>query len=129
MYFFDIGVRNVSAGLRASMETVLANPGHLFEQWVGIELWKRIKYSGEGKLLYLRASSGSMEIDFIFEYADKLIPLEVKWTDHPIAGDAKNIERFISEHKKAVDKGFVVCCCNMPVELSKNVIAIPWHCL
>lgn len=108
MYFFDIGVRNVAAGLKASMETVLANPGSLFEQWVGIELWKRLKYVKEGKLSYLRASSGSMEVDFILEYADKLIPIEVKWTDHPIAGDAKHIESFISEHKKLADKGLLV---------------------
>jgi predicted AAA+ superfamily ATPase len=47
---FDLGVRHAAAGLNPSPETVKANPGPIFEQWVGIELWQRRQYLGEGRL-------------------------------------------------------------------------------
>jgi predicted AAA+ superfamily ATPase len=65
--FFDIGVRHAAAGLRASREIVRVNPGVFFEQWVGIELWKRVQYLGEGRLHYSRTRDG-MEVDYIVEH-------------------------------------------------------------
>ena len=65
-FLFDLGIRHAAAGLKPSRETVLTNPGPFFEQWVGIELWKRLQYLGEGRLLYLRTRDG-MEIDFVIE--------------------------------------------------------------
>lgn len=43
-----MGVRNAVAGLKISPEEILASPGNIFEQWVGIELRKRLKYLWEG---------------------------------------------------------------------------------
>ena len=40
------------------MRDICANPGPVFEQWVGIELWKRLQYLGTGKLHYLRTKAG-----------------------------------------------------------------------
>jgi predicted AAA+ superfamily ATPase len=48
--FFDLGVRHAAAGLKPSPEIVKVNPGLCFEQWVGVELWKRLQYLGEGRL-------------------------------------------------------------------------------
>lgn len=42
--FFDLGVRHAAAGLTPSGDLVNASPGPLLEQWVGIELWKRLQY-------------------------------------------------------------------------------------
>ncbi|HBM15204.1 MAG TPA: hypothetical protein DD381_02495 [Lentisphaeria bacterium] len=126
--FFDLGVRHASAGLRCSEDTVLANPGSLFEQWVGLELLKRIKYSGEGALSYMRTASG-IEIDYILELNNRYIPIEVKWTEHPDKNDTKHIDNFIKEHKKVSDRGFVICRCKYPMELSPDILAIPWSYL
>jgi predicted AAA+ superfamily ATPase len=128
MCFFDLGVRHSSAGLKACPETVLANPGPVFEQWVGIELWKRLKYNGEGKLHYLRSSSGT-EIDYIIECWDKYVPIEVKWTEYPDRKDARHLEWFMKENSKKVEKAYIICRCKMPMEISENIIAVPYHLL
>ena len=124
-FFFDLGVRHASAGLKACYETVLANPGPIFEQWVGVELWKRLKYTGEGTLYYMRITSGG-EIDYIIDLKEKYIPIEVKWTEHPDKHDAKHLESFIKEHKRVIDRGFIICRCKHAMEISQNVLAIPW---
>ena len=51
-YMCDLGIRHAAAGLTPSLDTVRADPGPLFEQWVGIELWKRLHYLGTGELYY-----------------------------------------------------------------------------
>ena len=58
-FLFDVGVRHAAAGLDASRATVRSNPGPIFEQWVGIELWKRLQYLGTGSLHYFRTKDGA----------------------------------------------------------------------
>lgn len=124
-YFFDIGVRNAAAELSLETATVQANPGPVFEQWVGIELWKRLQYLGSGKLHYLRTKGGA-EVDFIISRRGKLTPIEVKWTAHPSTRDARHLETFLREHPKEASHGYVVCRCAAPLALSRSVTAIPW---
>ncbi len=128
MYFFDLGVRHAAAGIPASKDMVPVNPGPLFEQWVVIELWKRLKYLGNGNMHYLRSASG-FEIDCIISLGDKYIPIEIKWTEHPDRHDARHLESFMKRHPKAVDKAFIICRCRLPMEISENIIALPWFCL
>jgi hypothetical protein len=61
-FFFDLGVRHAAADLPLNTATVLGNPGPVFEQWVGIELWKRLKYLDTGRLHYFRTKGGA-EVD------------------------------------------------------------------
>lgn len=124
--FFDLGVRNATAGLTPGPDIVAALAGPLLEQWVGIELWKRLQYAGDGRLLYLRTHDG-VEIDFIIERGGKWIPVEVKWTDKPAAHDARHIKTFLAEHPGRAPRGFVVCRTPRPVQLAENITAIPWE--
>ena len=126
--FFDLGVRHAAAGLPPERTLVQANPGPLLEQWVAIELWKRLGYLGEGRLSYYRTKTG-VEVDFIVEHRGKLIPLEVKWTDRPDASDARHLRGFLDEHKKTAPVGYVVCRCPRPLQLAPNIRAIPWWML
>ena len=126
--FFDVGVRHAAAELPLQTATVLANPGPVFEQWVGIELWKRLKYLGSGKLHYLRTKAGA-EIDFIIEREGKLTPLELKWTDNPSLTDARHLLAFLGEHPKQAKRGYLVCRCQAPLQLHDKVTALPWFCL
>ena len=125
--FFDLGVRHAAAGLEAVPSTVQANPGPLFEQWVGIELWKRLGYLGQGRLHYLRARSG-IEIDFILEYERKRIPIEVKWTQSPDRQDARHLISFLDELGPEA-RGYLICRCPRPVQLHERVLALPWQSL
>ena len=125
--FFDLGVRHAAAGLSPSVETVKANPGPVFEQWVGIEVWKRLQYLGEGKLYHQRTRDGA-EVDFIIEQGGRVTPVEVKWTEHPTAGDARHLLTFLHENKNA-DQGYIICRCPRPLQLHEKITALPWFCL
>jgi predicted AAA+ superfamily ATPase len=127
-FLFDLGVRNAAAGLEPSRATIAANPGPLFEQWVGIELWKRLEYRGTGALSYLRSKSGS-EIDFIVQRGNVLIPIEAKWTESPSARDIRHLIAFIEEHPRHARIGYIVCRCPRPLQLHEKVIALPWEML
>lgn len=126
--FFDLGVRHAAARLKASADVALANPGAFFEQWVGIELWKRLQYLREGRLHYLRTSDG-MEIDFIVEYRGSLVPIEVKWTERPTLQDARHLLSFIKQHPEQAKHGYVICRCQAPLQIHESVTALPWFCL
>lgn len=127
-FFFDLGVRHAAAGLDPSIATVRANPGPLFEQWVGIELWKRLQYTGNGILYYQRTRDGA-EVDFIVEQNNRLLPIEVKWTEHPSLQDARHLLTFLKEHHKNAERAYIICRCPLPMQLSEKVTALPWQCL
>jgi predicted AAA+ superfamily ATPase len=127
-FLFDMGVRHAAAGLLPSVDIVRANPGPFFEQWVGIELWKRLQYLDAGRLFYLRSKTGA-EIDFIVEQGDMLIPIEVKWTENPSLQDARHLLSFMEEFPRRAKQGFIVCRCPRPLMLHEKITAIPWSCL
>lgn len=125
---FDLGVRHAAAGLTPSEELVAVDPGPLFEQWVGIELWIRLQYLGEGSLHYLRTRDGA-EVDYIIERGQTLTAVEVKWTQNPTPSDARHLVTFLNEHPDQPGQGYIVCRCDRPLQLHERVTAIPWFCL
>lgn len=125
--FFDLGIRHAAAGLNPSVEIVRTDPGRYLEQWVGIELWKRLQYLGAGRLYHQRTKDGA-EIDFIVETHGKLIPIEVKWTEKPTLKDARHLWTFLNENKNA-PMGYIVCRCPRPLQLDDKIRAIPWFSL
>ncbi|MCC5789108.1 MAG: ATP-binding protein [Opitutales bacterium] len=127
-YFFDLGVRHSAAGLRPCEDTVLADPGRCFEQWVGLEIHRRLSYAKQGTLSYFRTRDG-MEIDYIVECEGHYTPIEVKWTENPSVKDARHVQTFLSEHPDQAASGYVVCRCPRPAKLSDKVTAIPWWML
>ncbi|MBI4564611.1 MAG: DUF4143 domain-containing protein [Planctomycetes bacterium] len=127
-FFFDLGVRHAAAELPLETSAVLANPGPLFEQWVGIELWERLKYLGAGRLHTFRTKGGA-EVDFIIERENALTPVEVKWTERPTLQDARHLIAFLDEHPKSAKQGFIICRCRHPLQLHDRIMALPWFCL
>lgn len=122
---FDLGVRHAAAGMTPCEELVNVDPGPLLEQWVGIELWTRLQYLGEGTLHYLRTRDGA-EVDYIIERGGTLTAIEVKWTQNPAPSDARHIVTFLNEHPQQPGHGYVVCRCDRPLQLHERVTAIPW---
>ena len=126
--FFDLGVRHAAAGLNPDPDMVKANPGPMFEQWVGIELWNRLQYLGNGRLFHQRSRDGA-EVDFIIEHGGRLTPIEVKWTEHPTLSDARHLLAFLREKPKESKDGYVICRCPRPLQLHERITALPWFCL
>lgn len=127
-YFFDLGVRHAAAGLRPSRDTVAAAPGPLFEQWVGIELFKRLSYRGRGSLQYFRTKAGA-EVDFVVRTGARVIPIEVKWTDNPTSDDARHLATFLAEQPARAPHGYIVCRCERPRAITDRITALPWWSL
>ncbi len=127
-FFFDLGVRNAAAELPISPLAVRANPGPLLEQWVGIELWKRLQYLRSGTLHYLRTKAGA-EVDFVVARSGRLTPIEVKWTERPSRSDVRQLRVFLDEHPRQARHGFLVCRCPEPLALDERITALPWHSL
>lgn len=128
VFFFDLGVRHAAAGLKPSLEAVKANPGSFFEQWFGVELWKRLQYLGSGQLRYQRSRDGA-EVDFIIEQGRRLTPIEVKWTHHPSLSDARHLLKFMEENPARAPRAYIICRCSRPMEIHEKVTALPWFCL
>ncbi len=127
-FFFDLGIRHAAADLTPGPEIVRTDAGRHFQQWVGIELWKRLGYLGKGRLHHLRSKDGA-EIDFLIELDGRVIPVEVKWTERPRAADARHMVAFLEEQKKPVRHGYLVCRVPRPELIHERILAIPWFCL
>jgi predicted AAA+ superfamily ATPase len=124
--FFDVGVRHAAAMLPVSRTTVRANPGPVFEQWVGIELWKRLQYLGRGRLTYLRTKAGA-EVDWIVEHERRVVPIEVKWTETPSRTDVRHLIALLEDlGPRRAPRGHLVCRCPRPMAIAPRVTAIPW---
>jgi uncharacterized protein len=124
--FFDIGVRHVLAGLPASESMLSMDGGHIFEQWVMTELYYRCLYRGRGFGLSTWRTKTGAEVDTVVATPDELIPVEIKWSDHPRPADARHVEKFISLHEDRSCRGFVVCRTPQRQQLSARVTALPW---
>lgn len=122
--FFDLGVRRVAAseGLRLPDKYY----GHLFEQFVGVELLKLIRlYARRAKLRYWHDHAG-LEVDYVIEYNRQYLPIEVKWTSNPSKADAKHLLKFMGEYDCKLP-AYIVCQVSRPRLIYPNVMAIPWQ--
>lgn len=124
-YYFDLGVRNASAGLPLTERTVNATPGQLFEQFVALNLYRKLSYRKEGTLSYLRTASGQ-EIDLIVQTPEAITPIEVKWTENPSLRDARHLKDFMKSHAPACRAAYVVSRCPYTLRLDEGIFAIPW---
>jgi predicted AAA+ superfamily ATPase len=127
-YFFDMGVRNAAAGIRIDPSIISLDPGHFFEQWVGMTLFRKLSYQGDGRLSHYRTRGGA-EIDFILERDESWIPIEAKWTQSPSLKDARHLRSFIDSSKGRAKRAYIVCRCSRPQQLDEQITAIPWWML
>lgn len=65
----------------------------------------------------------------VLQLGRKLIPLEVKWTQHPKPHDARQVSRFLDDHPREATHGFLVFRAPRPQQLEERITAIPWFCL
>ncbi len=124
-FFFDNGVRNAAADIPLVESSINTDPGHFFEHWVAGQLRRALSYTRSGTLLYYRTSDGA-EVDFIVQTNRELIPIEVKWTDHPRQNDTRHLKTFIAEQSNRCTHGYLVSRCPYMLDLGNHITAIPW---
>jgi len=122
--FYDLGVRRMAA--KEGRKLPLKYWGHLFEQFVGIELIRLSRFAKERTRIRFWSDSSGVKVDWVVEQPDCWIPIEVKWTDTPRAQDAKHLKTFIKEYNKA-KHGYIVCQTPHQMKIADNITAIPWQ--
>lgn len=122
--FFDLGVRRLAAreGTKLSRDRI----GHLFEQFIGLELLRAVYVKHENtKIRFWRDPDGP-EVDWVIDEKGAYTPIEVKWTDNPAAADIRHLEVFLSEYPSS-KTGYLVCQVPRKMKLSEKVFALPWE--
>lgn len=121
---FDLGIRRISA--REGRQLPAYYWGHLFEQWVGLELIRYLHSTPIiGRLYFWRDSKGP-EVDWVLEHHGILTPIEVKWTDQPRYSDAKHLVLFKKENPN-INHAWLVCRTPRKVKLAEGIYACPWQ--
>jgi predicted AAA+ superfamily ATPase len=124
--FFDLGVRRLAAkeGIKLGKNRM----GELFEQYVGIELSRLLKfYPGCGVLSFWRDPDGP-EVDWLIRAPRFLIPIEVKFKETIDKSDCRHLEIFLKEYPDA-EKAYVVCLADRACKITEKITAIPWQAL
>jgi predicted AAA+ superfamily ATPase len=121
---FDLGVRRLAANEGTKLPTVIL--GHLFEQFVGLELIKLGRLQPERPTLRYWKDLDGPEVDWVLQLENNLVPIEVKYTDSPKADDAKHLKVFLNEYEEA-KMAYVVCQCPRSIKLADNIVALPWQ--
>jgi predicted AAA+ superfamily ATPase len=122
--FFDLGVRRIAAaeGIRLPP----ARMGHLFEHFIGLELLRCSRLTAEPTRLRFWRDADGPEVDWILEQGQKLVPIEVKWTDAPTRSHVRHLHLFMNEYP-AADRAYVVCRSPRRLKLGDRIEAIPWQ--
>ena len=124
--FFDLGVRNSSAGLLTNKGITSEEWGNRFEQWIGLSLIRYFRSRNlNGSVYYWRDHNGP-EIDWIVETNNRWIPVEVKWTDRLQPKHWKNLSRFIQENPEKTTVGYILFTGDRARQLDRDIIALPW---
>jgi predicted AAA+ superfamily ATPase len=122
--FYDLGVRRVAA--REGDLLAKEQMGHLFEQYVGLELIRTVRLNNQRIFLKYWRDPAGPEVDWVIEVNNSYIPIEVKWTDLPKKSDIKYLQMFLDEYSPNAPKGFIICQTPHPMKISSNIYAVPW---
>jgi len=120
--FFDLGVRRVAAREGNKLPDKIM--GNLFEQFIGLELLHLARSYSKRIILNFWRDLEGREIDWILSYKDKILPIEVKWTEIPDIKDARHLKTFLKDYN--LTQGYIVCRCDKPRKLDEQITAIPW---
>ena len=121
--FFDLGVRRVAAyeGIKAN-STVM---GQWFEQFIGLELLHLANNQEKRITLNFWRDLEGREVDWVLSYQDKIIPIEIKWTQEPSLKDARHLKTFLQDYD--LKHGYIICRCSKPRKLDDQITALPWQ--
>ena len=101
-----------------------AASGHLYENYVVMELVKNYAYARSTALLTFYRDSNAKEIDVFVEENGKIHPLEIKKSANP---DKREIKKFAVIDKTTLEKGSggVVCMFPQPFPIDRDNLFIP----
>ena len=79
LYFYDSGLICNLLGIESSSQLeTYSSRGSIFESWVASEILKKFLNHHRRPTLYFWRDHKGIEVDFLIEHGDRLLPLEVK---------------------------------------------------
>jgi predicted AAA+ superfamily ATPase len=119
LYWSDTGLALFLAG-----ETEPRGP-HL-ENLVLADLlsWRDLR-ARRPEVLYWRTATG-IEVDFVVETPQRLLPIEIKSASRVTTSDAKGLEVFLDEYPDLADGGLLLYTGEQVFPLTRRVLAVPW---
>lgn len=115
-YFLDMGLRN---SLINDFRPIDLRPdkGNLVECFVFQQLYfrRRLDNSFKYEIKYWRTKQGA-EVDFVIEFQDELIPLEVKYQETPDTNLTRSFHNFLNKYKQ-----------KKAIVITKNLLTIKKH--
>jgi predicted AAA+ superfamily ATPase len=126
VYFTDTGLLCYLVGLR-DVEHAASGPmgGAIFENLVVAEVFKIYIHRGEEPALYYWRTAAGSEVDMVVETQDQLVPLEIKLSETPRPGMAKEIINFQKDFHGKAGQGYVIHPGSMILPLGKGVVTLP----
>jgi predicted AAA+ superfamily ATPase len=125
----DCGLASFLMGLHEPKDLKKSREwGALFETLVfqHLKAWASLKIPSP-RIFYWRTATGQ-EIDFVIEWGNKLVAIEVKSSSMVKYSDAENLRVFIGEYP-GVCAGIVVYTGNSLRQIGKKIWAVPWEML
>ena len=125
-YFFDNGILALLTGFLSFDQLISTGLiGSRFENVVINELIKCIAPYYPFVEFYFWRSSGGKEIDFIIDFKEKIIPVEIKWTNNAKNIKTSSLTGFLKDYKKA-KYGIVVYNGDFLIDKEKKIIFLPF---
>lgn len=113
LLLFDLGVRNAAAERVIEEKALVAEYGPLFEQWVGLELVAWIRNREPPVQLYYWRSVNK-EIDWVLKSGQKILAIEVKWTENWRTQDLFHLDYFRNDLQKRGYEVMTLLVCQTP---------------
>ena len=119
--FYDLGVRRIAA--KEGSQILPERKGKLFEQLVGSEILKWIRSRALPAQLYFWRDADGPEVDWIIEFENNLLPIEVKISKRNSKSDLKHLKTFMSEYKLA-KKAILINSSDLNFEIEKDICQV-----
>ncbi len=100
--------------------------GSLFENLIFFHLKVLSELTVPKSNIYYWRTTTNKEVDFIIEYGNKLIPIEVKLSSKVNYSDAQTLRLFLQDYHEAI-VGLLIYTGDKIEYLDKKIIAIPYH--
>jgi predicted AAA+ superfamily ATPase len=94
---------------------------------IDLMIWRDVQ-ARRPEVLYWRTATG-LEVDFVIETPQRLLPVEVKVASRVTTGDAKGLEAFIDEYPELADGGLLLYGGKEIFPVTRRVLAVPWWCV
>lgn len=125
VYFTDTGLLCHLTGLR-DPEHAAAGPmaGAIMETAVLLEVWKTLASRGADPQIYFWRTAAGVEVDFLIQADDRLVPVEVKKTATPRPAMARSIQSLQKDLGEMAGHGYVAHSGTGRLPLGQGVTAV-----